>query len=181
MTCPTTPQTIRMMLAAWSAKPLIDRTKPKPHSCDMYEPLFQTSIAERSSEIMADGRSITKLLKDVNKRIKVCKMSVCACAGAVDALAHSAVGWCACVCLCVCVCVWRQVSQGQAEWKNFVDFVSGLVLRGLLKVVVSSCAYLNTQMVRRCRRCVPLSACLLDVHQRGCCVCGGAGPSVSRT
>jgi hypothetical protein len=62
---------VRTMLGNWSAKPLFERTKAKPLSCDTYDGLIKTALHERCHAIAVDGRSIGRMLKEANKIVKV--------------------------------------------------------------------------------------------------------------
>ena len=72
---------VRGMLANWSAKPLFERTKAKPLSCDAYDVIVKASLHDRCQLISGDGRNIVRLFKDVNKKVKVINSMLCVCFG----------------------------------------------------------------------------------------------------
>ena len=71
------------------------------------------------------------------------------------------------------------MSQGLADWKSYVDFVSNIVIAGLAKVAAVSLGYMCEQldagvMARESRS--PLLEIDLDLYAAGvCCVCCRVG------
>ncbi len=75
---------IRGMLTNWQSTPLFERTKAKPLSCDAYDAIIKASMQQHSIVISQDGRAMVRLLKEVNKKVKVRRgvcdgVSLCVC------------------------------------------------------------------------------------------------------
>ena len=100
-------QTIQQLLDSWAVEPLITR-RAKPVSCDAWVGLMKEQSTPKYKEIAEGGRTISKLLKDTNRRLRV--------------------------------------SQGLADWKSYVDFVSNIVITGLREVVLVSLRYMATHL-----------------------------------
>ena len=121
---------MRAVMSAWSAKPLFERSKAKPFQWDVYDEHFRASMREKFSMISAEGTSMSKTMREMNKKVKV-RVYVCVCLFLSPYTGFAG----------------AQVSQGSPEWRNYIEYVNEVVLRGIARVVVKSASYLNAQLV----------------------------------